>query len=121
MVDTNLRGLRRKLNCVGASPTVLVHQLITQKLVPQPPVPEGPVPLLSQLQRDLLTALVTQPTQKAVAATVFMGVSKLQTEIDRLQAATGSTDRIQIVVRAHGWGLLRSSGTATATVVGAGR
>ncbi|MGV9318248.1 hypothetical protein [Streptomyces sp. NPDC003660] len=104
-VELNIAGLRCKLGCARASQAALAHALITRQLVPPPPAPAEPAPTLGPDQRDLLVAITSTSTMEEIAAEKSLNTNQLRAELKRLQVVTGSRDRLQVVIRCHGWGL----------------
>lgn len=106
-VVSTLNSLRSTLDCVGSSQAVLAHQLVAMGLVDAPPTPAEPPPALSRDQHALLRAITTQSTRKDICRVTSMGASRLDTQMTLLLVTTGSADRLQLVLRAHGWRLIK--------------
>ncbi|MEU6813990.1 hypothetical protein [Streptomyces sp. NPDC046860] len=109
VVNAALHDLRCMLGCPDASRAVLANLLIVNDLVDPPRVPPGPEPTLSHGQLSLMAAVATNSALKDIARASSMPRAQLDWELPRLFAATGSANRLQVVVRGHGWGLLGAS------------
>ncbi|MGW1006475.1 hypothetical protein [Streptomyces sp. NPDC002520] len=114
-VKNQLRAVRQRFSCIGASQAALAHALLSTRTCAPPPAPQGPAPTLSERQQTLLLAIASQPTLKDIAREMNISPDSLQGEISQLLLATGSVNALGLVVRAHAWGLLGTVGQATAT------
>lgn len=98
--------IRESVHCPPrCKPPVLMHFLLAAGQV-TPPTAGRPTPELNPEQHLLLRAVAEHSAPREIALAARIAPADVRSALDELLDVTGAVDVAQLVVLAHGWGLL---------------
>ncbi|MFJ1874214.1 DNA-binding protein [Streptomyces chartreusis] len=101
-----VRNIRESLHCPPrCKPPVIVHSLLAGHHVAVPRA-DRPTPELSPEQHMLLQALAEHSGLRDIAAAAHIAPADVRSAQDELLDTARAANATQLVVLAHGWGLL---------------